>query len=172
MRNRVWIALLVVSLGVNVGFLVHRCWPKNIHGKAASGWHDSSMRHGLGLSGEQAQKLEAERRLVLAQARPLQDELLRKRRELFVLLKQQAVTDAELDPILGKISRLQAGIEKMFILHSLKVRGYFSPQQMHKFEGYLERGLCPGMEPGASCPPGKMSGRPGCMDRQNDKKAN
>ena len=125
------------------------------------------MRHNLGLSGQQAQQLEAERRRVLDQAKPLQDELRRKRRELFVLLKQQTVTDAELDPILGEISRLQAGIEKMFIRHSLKARGYFSPQQMHKFEGYLEQGLCPGMEPGASCPPGKMSGRPGCENRQD-----
>ena len=33
----------------------------------------------------------------------------------------------------------------MFILHSLKVRGVFSPAQLRKYEGYLERGLCPGM---------------------------
>jgi hypothetical protein len=172
MKNRVWIALLVVSLGVNIGFLVHRCWPGIIHGKAAGGWHAGPMRRNLGLSGEQTQKLEAERRQVLDQVKPLQDELRRKRRELLMLLKRQTVSDAELDPILGEISRLQAGIEKMFILHSLKVRGYFSPQQMHKFEGYLEQGLCPGLEPGSSCRPGKMSGRPGCADGQDERKVN
>jgi len=122
------------------------------------------------LSGQQARHMESERRRVVAQARPLQDELRRKRRELFVLLKNKTVSDAELDPILSDISRLQASIEKIFIRHSLQVRGYFSPAQMHKFEGYLERGLCPNMASEAACPPGKISGRRGCGNRQNDKK--
>ena len=124
------------------------------------------MRHGLGLSGQQARLMESERRRVVAQARPLQDELRRKRRELFVLLKKQTVSDAELDPILSDISRLQASIEKIFILHSLKVRGYFSPAQLHKYEGYLERGLCPNMVPEAACPPGKMSGQPRMREQE------
>ena len=28
MKNRIWIVLLVVSLGVNIGFLLHWAWPK------------------------------------------------------------------------------------------------------------------------------------------------
>lgn len=165
MKSRLWIVLLVISVGINAGFLVHWLWAGHVLGKTTGGdyfvpgWHASPMRHGLGLSGRQAQQMEAERRQVLAQARPLQDELRRKRRDLFVLLKNKAVSDAELDPILGEIARLQTGIEKMFILHSLKVRSYFSPQQMRKFENYLQRELCPGMALEASCPPGKM---PGC----------
>ncbi|HEX7502034.1 MAG TPA: periplasmic heavy metal sensor [Acidobacteriota bacterium] len=182
MKSRLWIVLLVVSMGINVGFLIHGLWPKHRHGKMAGGdcvvpgWHASPMMHGLGLSSQQAQQLEAERRQVLAQARPLQDELRRKRRELFVLLKNKTVSDSELDPILSEIARLQTGIEKMFILHSLKVRGYFSPAQMHKFENYLERELCPGMASAAFCPPGEMpgrqGGRAGWQDRQNEKKVN
>ena len=180
MKNRLWIVLLVISLGVNIGFLAHRLWPKHMHGEMAgddcltAGWHASPMRYGLGLSSEQAQQLESERQQVVTQAKPLQDELRRERRELFMLLKKQTVSDAELDPILGEISRLQTGIEKMFILYSLKVRGYFSPEQMHKFEDYFERGLCPGLAPGISCPPGKMSGRepgrPACGNRHDQKK--
>jgi hypothetical protein len=169
MKNRLWIVLLVISVGVNIGFLGHWLWPRSMHGRT-TGWHTSSIRYGLGLSAEQARQLESERRQVMAQAKPLQDELRRKRLELFVLLKQQTVSDAELDSIMGEISRLQTGIEKMFILHSLKVRGYFSPQQMHKFEGYLQRGLCPGMALEASWPPGKMPGRSACGNRQDKKK--
>jgi hypothetical protein len=175
-KNRIWIVLLVISLGINIGFLLHWLWPRIVAGRSAGhgpsqlGWHASPMRHGLGLSGPQARLMEGERRRVVAQVRPLQDELRRKRRELFVLLKKQTVSDAELDPILSDISRLQTSIEKIFIRHSLQVRGYFSPAQMHKFEGYLERGLCPNMVPEAACPPGKMSGHPGCGDRHNEKK--
>ena len=180
MKNRVWIVLLVISLGINIGFLLHWFWPNIAHWRSAGkdksqfGWHDSSMRHGLGLSVTQAQQMEAERRQVLAQAKPLQDELRLKRRELFVLLKSKTVADAELDVALSEISRLQTAIEKMFILHSLKVKSFFTPVQLQKYEGFFERGLCPGLVPEASCPPGKMSGRepgrPGCENRQNEKK--
>ena len=61
MRNRIWIILLVISLGVNIGFLLHWFWPKlasghsTAGGQSQSGWHASSMRRGLGLSAEQAQ---------------------------------------------------------------------------------------------------------------------
>ena len=180
MKKRIWIILLVVSLGINLGFLLHWLWPKIVQGKTAGaasapfGWHASPMRHGLGLSGKQARQMEAERRQVLAQARPLQDELRRKRRELFVLLKSKTVTDAELDIILSEISRLQTAIEKLFILHSLKVKGFFTPAQLQKYEGFFEQGLCPGIVPEVSCQPGKMSGsgpgHSGCENMQSIKK--
>ena len=182
MKNRIWIVLLVVSLGINIGFLMHWFWPKIVHGRSAGsdksqfGWHASPMRRGLGLNAKQISLMENERRQVLAQAKPLQDELRLKRRELFMLLKSRTVADAELDVALSEISRLQTAIEKMFILHSLKVKSFFTPVQLQKYEGFFERGLCPGMVPEASCPPGKMSGRepgrPGCENRQNKNKVN
>ena len=180
MKNRIWIVLLVISLAINIGFLLHWFWPKIVHGrsdwsdKSQFGWHVSPMRHGFGLNAKQARLMENERRQVLAQAKPLQDELRLKRRELFVLLKNKTVSDAELDVILSEISRLQTGIEKMYILHTLKVKGYFSPQQLQKYDEFFEQGLCPGMMSEKACPPGKMSGREpgrsGCENRQNEKK--
>lgn len=166
MKKRIWIVLLVISLGINIGFLLHRFWPKIVHGRSAwndksqAGWHAGSMRHGLGLNAEQAELMEKERRQVLVQAQPLQDELRLKRRELFLLLKNKAVTDAELDLVLSEISRLQAAIEKMFIRHSLKVKGFFTPDQLQKYDGFFEQGLCPGMMSEKSCSPAKMI-RPG-----------
>ncbi len=180
MKNRIWIVLLVISLGINIGFLLHWFWPKIVHGrsdwsdKSQFGWHVSPMRHGFGLNAKQARLMENERRQVLAQAKPLQDELRLKRRKLFVLLKNKTVSDAELDVILSEISRLQTGIEKMYILHTLKVKGYFSPQQLQKYDEFFEQGLCPRMMSEKACPPGKMSGREpgrsGCENRQNEKK--
>ena len=174
MKIRIWIALLVVSLGVNIGFLLHCFWPQGFAGHAApsgrtlSGWHDSSMRRGLGLNPGQAQLMENERRQVLAQAKPLQDDLRLKRRQLFLLLKNKAVAVAELDAALGEISRLQTAIEKIFILHSLKVKGFLTPEQLQKYDGLFEQGLCPGMMSEKACPPGKMTGQgrsgPACND--------
>lgn len=180
MKNRIWIILLAVSLGINIGFLLHWFWPHFVSGRLAGtdksqfGWHASHMKRGFGLDDKQSGLIENERRQVLAQAKPLQDELRLKRRELFVLLKSKTVSDAELDMILTEISRLQTAIEKMFIQHSLKVRGFFTPAQLQKYEGFFERGLCPGMMPDATCPPGQMSGqgkhRAGCERMENKKK--
>jgi hypothetical protein len=163
-KNRIWIVLLVVSLGVNIGLLLHGFWPRGLgghalqDGRSQSGWHASSMKSGLGLNAEQARLMEEERLRVMAQAQPLQDELRLKRRELFLLLKSKTVTDAGLDAALGDISRLQTAIEKIFILHSLKVKGFFNPEQLRKYDLYFEQGLCPGMMSAKACPPGKMAG--------------
>jgi hypothetical protein len=158
-KSRILILILVISLGVNIGFLLRCFWPhcplaKKNTAAAPSGWHSSSLRRDLGLSAEQAQLMEAERRHVMVQAQPLQDLLRQKRRELFVLLQSKTVPAAELDAMLDGIARLQAGIEKIYILHTLKVKGYFSPRQLQKYNGFFEQGLCPGMLPEKSCPPG------------------
>jgi len=160
-KSRIWIALLVVSLGVNIGFLLHWAWPRIAAGRSASfsGWHAGPMKQHLGLSSDQARRMENERRQVLAQVQPLQDALRQKRRELFLLLKKPDVAETDLDATLSEVSRLQAGIEKIFILHSLKARSVFSPAQLRKYENCLERGLCPGMLTAKPCPPGKMAGR-------------
>jgi hypothetical protein len=160
MKNKLLILVLVISLGVNIGFLLRCFWPqcplaKKNTAAVPSGWHTSSLRHNLGLSAEQAQHMEAERRNVMAQAQPLQDLLRQKRRELFTLLKSKAVSAAELDVILDNIAHLQTRIEKMYILHTLKVKGYFSPQQLQKYDGFFEQGLCPGMMSEKACPSGQ-----------------
>lgn len=177
MKNRLMIILLVASLGINIGFLLHWFWPKIVPGAAAgtpSGWHAGPMKRHLGLSSQQARLMENERRQVLAQAKPLQEALRQKRRELFVLLKGKDIRDDNLDVILHEISRLQAGIEKVFILHSLKARSVFSPAQLRKYEGFLERGLCPGLMSEAACPPGQMAVKRkpgnGCAGMEDEKK--
>lgn len=161
MKNRLLILVLLISLGGNIGFLLRCFWPQCPLAKknavaAPYGWHTSSLRHDLGLSSGQAQLMEAERRNVMVQAQPLQDSLRQKRRELFLLLKNKTVTAAELDAALSEISRLQAAIEKLFILHSLKMKGFFTPLQLQKYDGFFEQGLCPGMMSEKACPPGQM----------------
>jgi hypothetical protein len=179
MKSRLLIMALVISLGVNIGFLLRCFWPqcplaKKNTAAAPSGWHSSSLRRDLGLSAEQARIIEAERRNIMGQAQPLQDLLRQKRRELFVLLKSKNVLAAELDAMLDGIARLQAGIEKIYILHTLKVKGYFSPWQLQKYDGFFEQGLCPGMMPEKNCPPAKpaSSGKPdaGCESNCDPKK--
>jgi hypothetical protein len=44
----------------------------------------------------------------------------------------------------------------MFTLHFLKIKGFFTPLQLQKYEEFFEQGLCPGMMAEKSCPPGKM----------------
>jgi len=161
MKARLLAVLLVISLGINIGFLLHWLRPRLFPARAAamsSGWHSGPMKRHLNLDAAQSRRMESERRQVLAQARPLQEELQQKRRELFMLLKGKDVAPADLDPILNEIARLQAALEKLFILHSLKVRSQFSPAQRLKYEGFLEQGLCPGMMSEKGCAPSEPGG--------------
>jgi len=173
-KKRIWMVLLVVSLGINIGFLLHWFWPKNtlghapVKGQSPFGWHSGPMRRGLGLDVKQARLMESERRQVFTQAQPLQEQLRLKRRELFLLLKSKAITGAELDLALNEISRLQTEIEKMFILHSLKMKGFLTPAQLEKYDGFFEQGLCPGMMSGKACPPGESL--PACEKKCEPKK--
>jgi hypothetical protein len=158
MKGRLLAVLLVISLGINIGFLLHWLRPRLFPARMAamsSGWHSAPMKRHLNLDAGQSRRLESERRQVLAQARPLQEKLRQKRRELFLLLKGSEVGAAELDPVLNEIARLQAALEKMFILHSLQVRSLFSPAQRRKYERFLEQGLCPGMMSDEACAPAK-----------------
>jgi Spy/CpxP family protein refolding chaperone len=161
-RNRTLVALLVVSLGLNIGFLLHRFWLGTAAARTtgpACSWRNGPMTRRLGLAPQQAQRLEDERQRVLAQARPLQGALQQKRRELLVLLRRGGIPEAELDPVIGEIARLQAAIEKVFVLHAEKVRGLLTPDQLGKYDGSLERGLCSGAMAGASCAPARGSGQ-------------
>jgi Spy/CpxP family protein refolding chaperone len=166
MKRGILAVLLVVSLGVNIGFLVHWFWPKNktVPARLApsdrSGWHASSIRRDLDLNPGQVRQMENERRRVMDQVRPLQDELRSKRRELLRLLKQSSLPEAELDAALAEIARLQAAVEKMFVLHSHHVRGFFTPEQLGKYEAFFENGLCPGMLHAENCAPQKAAGAP------------
>lgn len=174
MKRRILPLLLVISLGINIGLLLHWVRPHVAAGLGAGsrpGWHAGPMRRHLGLGAAQARQLEGWHREVLAQARPLQDELARKRRDLLALLKERNADGTRLDAVIDEIARLQGAIEKIFVRHSLKIRGAFSPAQLRKYEGCLERGLCPGMMAAAACPAPKSAGegRATCAPRNHER---
>ena len=167
MRRWLLPLLLVVSVGLNAGLLLH--WflaPRGLRAGIvpAPGWHAGPMRRHLGLDAAQARQLDDWHREVLAGIRPLQERLAGKRLELFALLKESPADPARFDAVIDEIARLQAAIEKVFARHSLKVRGAFSPAQLRKYDGCLERGLCPATMSGSRCPSATVAGgeRPAC----------
>lgn len=164
MRRWLLPLMLVVSAGLNAGLLLHRVLPPR--GARAGitptpGWHAGPMRRHLGLKAAQARQLDDWHREVLAGIRPLQEELAAKRVELVALLKEPAADPVRSDAIIDEISRLQAAIEKVFARHALKVRGVLSPAQRRKYEGCLERGLCPATMAGSRCPSAADAGGEG-----------
>lgn len=166
--------LLVVSVGLNIGLVLHRFLGTRHAGPGvvpSLGWHAGPMRHHLGLKPAQARQLDGWHHEVLAEVRPLQEKLAGARRELFAVLKERPADAARLDAVIDGIARLQAAIEKVFARHSLKVRGAFSPAQLRKYEGCLERGLCPATMSGARCPSAAVAGgeRPACAPGGREK---
>jgi Spy/CpxP family protein refolding chaperone len=173
-RWLLWL-LLAVSLGLNAGLLLHRLLaPRGPQAGSAplSGWHAGPMRRHLGLDEAQARRLDDWHRQVLAEIRSLQDGLAERRRELFALLKAAPAEPARVDAVIDEIARRQAAIEKVFARHALKVRGALSAEQLRKYEGCLERGLCPGMMAGSRCPSGAGNGgeRPECAPGREEKR--
>ncbi len=162
MRRWLLPLLLVVSVGLNAGLLLHRLLTPSGAGIVPSpGWHAGPMRHHLGLKAAQARQLDDWHREVLGEIRPLQERLAGKRLELFALLKEAPADPARFDAVIDEIARLQAAVEKVFARHSLKVRGALTPAQLRKYEGCLERGLCPAALAGSRCPSGAAAGGEG-----------
>lgn len=175
MRRWLLPLLLVVSVGLNAGLLLH--WALGARHAGAGiapspGWHAGPMRRHLGLDAAQARQLDDLHREVLAEVLPLQEKLADARRELFVLLKEAPAAPARFDAVIDEIARLQAAVEKVFARHSLKVRGALSPAQLRKYEGCLERGLCPAMMAGSRCPSAAAAGgeRPACAPGGEEKR--
>jgi Spy/CpxP family protein refolding chaperone len=130
------------------------------------------MRRHLSLDAAQARQLDHWHSEVLAGIRPLQDILAEKRRQLVTQLKATPADPARFDAVIDEIARLQAAIEKAYARHSLKVRGALSGEQRRKYEGCLERGLCPAMMTGAGCPSAADAGgeRPACAPAGQEKR--
>lgn len=168
MRRWLLPLLLVVSVGLNAGLLLHRFMGTRHAGAGIApspGWHAGPMRRHLGLDAAQARQLDDWHREVLAGIRLLQDRLAGKRLELVALLKEAPADPARFDAVIEEIARLQAAVEKVFARHSLKVRGVLSPAQLRKYEGCLERGLCPATMAGSRCPAATDAGEkhPACV---------
>lgn len=175
MRRWLLPLLLVASVGLNAGLLLHWALGARHAGAAGApspGWHAGPMRHHLGLDAAQARQLDDWHREVLAGIRPLQERLAGKRLELFALLKGAPADPARFDAVIDEIARLQAAIEKVFARHSLKVRGALSPEQLRKYEGCLERGLCPASLAGSRCPSAAAAGgeRPACAPGKQEQR--
>ncbi|HOW45350.1 MAG TPA: periplasmic heavy metal sensor [Candidatus Aminicenantes bacterium] len=173
MRRWLLPLLLVASVGLNAGLLLHRFLaPRGLRAgiTPSPGWHAGPMRHHLGLNAAQARQLDDWHREVLAGIRPLQERLAGKRRELVALLKESPADPARFDAVIDEIAGLQAAVEKVFARHSLKVRGALSPEQLRKYEGCLERGLCPATMGGSRCPSAADAGgeRPACAPGERE----
>ena len=149
MRNRLLGLALVVSLGLNIGLLWQRFGgdteARHRERGVPCGWQSSPLRSLLGLSDRQVEAMERERRQLLAQVAPRQQELRGKRLALLALCQGSTTATPELDRLLQEIAGLQVGIERAFIEHSLRLKVQFTPSQRQKYESLFGRGLCPGM---------------------------
>lgn len=149
MRNRLLGLALVVSLGLNIGLLWQRIGgdtgARDRERGVPCGWQSSPLRSLLELSDRQVEAMERERRQLLAQVAPKQQELHSKRLALLALCQGSTTATQELDRLLQEIAGLQVGIERAFIEHSLRLKVQFTPSQRQKYESLFGRGLCPGM---------------------------
>jgi Spy/CpxP family protein refolding chaperone len=151
MKVKVLFVLLIISVGLNIGFLIRSGFQKTQTEPLSRfqadnhGWHNSFLCRNLELTPEQVKIMEKYRIEVEEQTFPFREELRRKRLELFEFIKNEKIGEAELGNLLIDISTLQVKIEKEFIYHLLTIKKVFTPDQMKKFDFFLKKGLCKGM---------------------------
>lgn len=143
MKNKILLAVLVVSLGVNLGLiLTFVLWIQETR-TYECGWHGQALRQRLHLTPEQIKILENRRAIMQEKIIPMQEELKEKRLELLNLLKSEPLDTVKLDSLLALMSRLQYEIEKTVFLHMNEVKRLFSKDQKVQFFEQIKRHLCP-----------------------------
>lgn len=143
MKNKILIAVLVISLGVNLGLIltfVFRIWEAKTY---ECGWHRPALRQRLHLTPEQIIILENRRAAMQEKIKPMQEELKEKRLELLDLQKSEPLDTVKLDSLLALMSRLQYEIEKTVFLHMNEIKGLLSKDQKVRFFEQVKRHLCP-----------------------------
>jgi Spy/CpxP family protein refolding chaperone len=152
MNNKLFITILIVSLAINLiaftafgffFFVRHGCHGFKGHGPPwmAEGmdWHRSHLKKILELSDEQIDSLNVRQIVVKEKAKPIVQELFKKRKELVDLLKEQDPDSAEAAALFQEIVALQTELETMLFYHMTSMRDLFTEKQREKLIELLER---------------------------------
>lgn len=95
--------------------------------------------------------------------RPLQDSIRKAKDQFFELLKQPALTDAELQQQSSKVAAAEQQLELFTFKHFQKLRAICNPAQQKKFDDIIQdvlRRMAPAKRPQGPPPPGIRGGMP------------
>lgn len=152
MNQKVITIILIVSLAVNlmvitaIGvffFTRHREPP--FRGPVAPwaieghDWHRSHLKQRLNLSDAQVEALNKGQEDIRKMAKPLTEELMKKRRELIELLKDPDSDSAQADLIFQEIVSLQTQLETMVFHNMAKMHEVLTPEQRAELMKLVEK---------------------------------
>ena len=146
MKSKIMTALLIVSLGLNLGVLaaVGNHWLHRRQFRGGIGAEDrpeERMRKMLNLTTEQTKAMELDRKEFQKQIDPIRDELQKKRQDLFVLLDTDKVDQGKVDKLINDLSALQIKMERTVIGHLLEVKKNLTLEQQEKFKKIFKQGF-------------------------------
>jgi len=149
MKMKILLAvLLVVSMGINAGFVYVLMKQSRIVKNPACGWCDMSMRGHYRLTKEQAETLEHSRLEMVSRTAAIKEEMKRHRQALVDLYRRDSIAEPALDSLLSLLVMDQIALEKEVFRHMRDVRDRLDPEQREILYLQLTNELCPAMDAG------------------------
>ena len=146
MKRKLMVAILILSLGLNIGIIVtfgHHWFMERefLKGPGESHWLKNKMKKELSLTDEQVKFMEEDREAIHMEIKALRDELQKKRSELFTLVDGETVDNKKVDLLINDLAQLQVKIEKVIIGHLLNMKTHLTPEQQNKLKAAMQKGL-------------------------------
>ncbi|MEW6621256.1 MAG: periplasmic heavy metal sensor [bacterium] len=139
MRGKLFILAFVLSVALNLGFLgmmVRHHWqpppPPPFKDKFCPFYKER-----FGLSKEKSVRIEALRRTMMSEMKPIRNELKRKGKELIRLLLEPRVNQKEIDEKLKNIQALEGKIQSKLVKHLCEVKSELTPEEQKRFFKFI-----------------------------------
>ncbi|MFB0509409.1 MAG: Spy/CpxP family protein refolding chaperone [bacterium] len=139
MKTKIVIIILVISLGINVGFVasyvyqqltVKRFEERDI---AKRSWRRGGLRRKLNLGENQLKAIEAMQEKASLKMQAVRETLKIKREDLTGLLKKPQLDKSRLQTLIKEIANLQAEIELVLSENIWQVKEVLTPEQQQQF---------------------------------------
>lgn len=145
MKKKLVAAIMVLSLGLNLGIIVtfghHWLMEREFRkGPGESRWLKNKMKKELKLTDEQVKFMAEDQVAIRKEIKPLREELQKKRAELFTLVDAEKVDNQKVDLLINDLAQLQVKIEKTIIGHLLDMRTHLTPEQRQKLKAAMQKG--------------------------------
>lgn len=139
MKTKIVIIILIISIGINVGFVASYVYQqltvKRFEARETSkrGWRRGGLRHKLNLGENQLKAIEAMQEKASLKMQAARETLKIKREDLTSLLKKPQLDKARLQALTKEIANLQAEIELVLSENIWQMKEVLTPEQQQQF---------------------------------------
>lgn len=145
MKRKILTILLTISISINIGFglTVGYHWWKMSKGRGSlfmrNRTPESFLRKQLKLSPEQAKQFDDNHEKMRMELSSLREKMKEKHKKLFVFVRDDKASEAEINKRLTEITNFQLKIEKLVVNNSIELRKTLTPEQCKIMDQLIEK---------------------------------